>query len=179
MRATMCVAVTPASADGAIGVASPAGPAGPGPQRPVGSGGPVEQGVDLAGGRRGVHGRGGVADHPGRRPCRRTAAALRAPTVATTSAPAYVASWVAKPPTPPPRVLLPPDAEPVPLGVGDVPFLPHGSGLSLADRPGTQAAGRVGYAFEFAFAHAFERAYGTAPGAYRRRASGSSGSSAP
>ncbi|MEU0822395.1 AraC family transcriptional regulator [Streptomyces mirabilis] len=35
--------------------------------------------------------------------------------------------------------LLPPDAEPVPLGVGDVVFLPHGSGHTLADSPKTLA----------------------------------------
>ncbi|EEP70446.1 transcriptional regulator [Micromonospora sp. ATCC 39149] len=35
--------------------------------------------------------------------------------------------------------LRPPDAEPVPLGVGDVVFLPHGSGHTLADSPETLA----------------------------------------
>lgn len=33
--------------------------------------------------------------------------------------------------------LLPPDAEPVQLGVGDVVFLPHGTGHTLADSPET------------------------------------------
>ncbi|MFD3871044.1 AraC family transcriptional regulator [Streptomyces sp. NPDC058623] len=35
--------------------------------------------------------------------------------------------------------LITPDAEPVPLGVGDVLFLPHGSGHTLADSPETPA----------------------------------------
>lgn len=35
--------------------------------------------------------------------------------------------------------LLPPDAEPIPLGVGDVVFLPHGSGHTLAHSPKTLA----------------------------------------
>lgn len=43
--------------------------------------------------------------------------------------------------------------------------------LREEDLPLRQVAGRAGYASEFAFAKAFKRAYGVAPGQYRRRAS--------
>jgi len=49
--------------------------------------------------------------------------------------------------------------EPIPLGPGDVAFLPWGAAL----------AGRVGYASEYASAHAFKREHGIPPGAYRLR----------
>ncbi|GAA3032495.1 AraC family transcriptional regulator [Streptosporangium longisporum] len=41
--------------------------------------------------------------------------------------------------------------------------------LHDSDAPSSAVAARVGYASEFAFAHAFKRAYGLPPGAYRRR----------
>ncbi|GAA2616011.1 AraC family transcriptional regulator [Paractinoplanes durhamensis] len=40
--------------------------------------------------------------------------------------------------------------------------------LQESDAPLTAIAGRVGYASEFAFAHAFKRRFGTAPGRFRR-----------
>ncbi|MFD8008892.1 AraC family transcriptional regulator [Streptomyces sp. NPDC058955] len=40
--------------------------------------------------------------------------------------------------------------------------------LKTSDAPLRSIAAQVGYASEFAFAHAFKRAHGTAPGAYRR-----------
>jgi AraC-like DNA-binding protein len=40
--------------------------------------------------------------------------------------------------------------------------------LRDSDAPLTAIAGKVGYTSEFAFAHAFKRTYGTAPGRYRR-----------
>jgi AraC-like DNA-binding protein len=40
--------------------------------------------------------------------------------------------------------------------------------LRDGDAPLASVARRVGYVSEFAFAHAFKREYGTAPGAYRR-----------
>jgi AraC-like DNA-binding protein len=40
--------------------------------------------------------------------------------------------------------------------------------LRESDAPLSLIAGKVGYASEFAFAHAFKRQYGTAPGRYRR-----------
>lgn len=42
--------------------------------------------------------------------------------------------------------------------------------LRDSDVPANAVAGRVGYTSEFAFAHAFKRAYGRPPGAYRRQA---------
>ncbi|KXK60389.1 AraC family transcriptional regulator [Micromonospora rosaria] len=41
--------------------------------------------------------------------------------------------------------------------------------LHQSDTPLSAIAGRVGYTSEFAFAHAFKRRYGTAPGRYRRK----------
>ena len=44
------------------------------------------------------------------------------------------------------------------------------AGLLLrSDAPLSAVARRIGYASQFAFAHAFKRVYGVAPGAYRRR----------
>jgi AraC-like DNA-binding protein len=40
--------------------------------------------------------------------------------------------------------------------------------LHQSDAPLSAVAGRVGYTSEFAFANAFKRQYGTAPGKYRR-----------
>jgi AraC-like DNA-binding protein len=40
--------------------------------------------------------------------------------------------------------------------------------LRDSDAPLNVVAAQVGYTSEFAFAHAFKRAYGTAPGRYRR-----------
>ncbi|MBB4981259.1 AraC-like DNA-binding protein [Streptomyces sp. SFB5A] len=57
--------------------------------------------------------------------------------------------------------------------------------LRASDAPLSQVAARVGYTSPFAFANAFKRAFGTAPGRYRRhrgthgegaRADGSGGS---
>lgn len=45
--------------------------------------------------------------------------------------------------------------------------------LRGADEPLSAVARRVGYAWEFAFAKAFKREYGIAPGHYRGRESGS------
>jgi AraC-like DNA-binding protein len=41
--------------------------------------------------------------------------------------------------------------------------------LRDSDAPSNAVAGQVGYTSEFAFAHAFKRAYGQPPGAYRRQ----------
>jgi transcriptional regulator GlxA family with amidase domain len=42
--------------------------------------------------------------------------------------------------------------------------------LRLSDAPLSAVAGKAGYGSEFAFAKAFKREYGLAPGRYRRRA---------
>jgi AraC-like DNA-binding protein len=47
--------------------------------------------------------------------------------------------------------------------------------LHESDAPLSAIAARVGYASEFAFANAFKRQYGTAPGRYRHTAAPSSG----
>ncbi|TQS24066.1 AraC family transcriptional regulator [Microbispora sp. KK1-11] len=41
--------------------------------------------------------------------------------------------------------------------------------LRASDMPANAVAGKVGYTSEYAFAHAFKRAYGRPPGAYRRQ----------
>jgi AraC-like DNA-binding protein len=41
--------------------------------------------------------------------------------------------------------------------------------LRASDAPLRSIAAQVGYASEFAFAHAFKRSHGTAPGAFRRQ----------
>lgn len=41
--------------------------------------------------------------------------------------------------------------------------------LCDSDAPSNSVAGKVGYTSEFAFAHAFKRAYGLPPGAYRKQ----------
>jgi AraC-like DNA-binding protein len=42
--------------------------------------------------------------------------------------------------------------------------------LRQTDTPLSTIASKVGYTSEFAFANAFKRQYGTAPGKYRRQA---------
>ena len=44
--------------------------------------------------------------------------------------------------------------------------------LRDSDAPLSEVAGRVGYASEFAFANAFKREHGIAPGRYRRQGRG-------
>jgi AraC-like DNA-binding protein len=41
--------------------------------------------------------------------------------------------------------------------------------LRASDTPANVVAGKVGYTSEYAFAHAFKRAYGRPPGTYRRQ----------
>ena len=67
-----------------------------------------------------------------------------------------------------------PGAAPAELSAGELALLPHGSGhaagyLSATDKTVGQIARMVGYSSEASLSKAFRRAFGRAPGQYRRQ----------